>query len=63
MELVEVRELEGPNLFLLEPAIKIEVHTDNRIASPLQPLPHPYAPTTDDAPDDVRDSRISFGKR
>ena len=51
MELVEVRELEGPNLFLLEPAIKIEVHTDNRLHRN-ETAAHPYAATTD-APADV----------
>lgn len=43
MELVEVRELEGPNLFLLEPAIKIEVHstqTDQPSSSGEHPFSH-----------------------
>lgn len=44
MQLVEIRELEGPNLFLLEPAIKIEVQLDSR-ARP-EAGPHPYSPTT-----------------
>jgi cyanophycin synthetase len=50
MELVEVRELEGPNLFLLEPAIKIEVHTSESFRT--SDSPHLYAATTD-APADV----------
>ena len=51
MELVEIRELEGPNLFLLEPAIKIEVHTD----TPFRhngPSEHLYSPTSE-APENV----------
>jgi cyanophycin synthetase len=49
MELVEVRELEGPNLFLLEPAIKIEVHVESGRHSQQS---HPYAPSSE-APSDV----------
>ncbi len=46
MELVEIRELEGPNLFLLEPAIKIEVHTDVHCQRGL-PAEQLYSPTND----------------
>lgn len=46
MELVEIRELEGPNLFLLEPAIKIEVHTDAR-GSGREMTSHPFAASMD----------------
>ncbi len=53
MELVEIRELEGPNLFLLEPAIKIEVHTDAGNGGAV-PAGHPFAATSD-APADVQD--------
>jgi len=52
MELVEIRELEGPNLFLLEPAIKVEVHTDAG-ASGATLAAHPFA-ATNDAPPDVQ---------
>ncbi len=52
MELVEIRELEGPNLFLLEPAVKIEIQTDSR-GPRSGALPHPFAPSTD-APADVQ---------
>lgn len=51
MELVEVRELEGPNLFLLEPAIKIEVRSEHHWHGS-SPLLHPYAATSE-APEDV----------
>ena len=51
MELVEIRELEGPNLFLLEPAIKIEIHIGTH-QHPGSAPPHVYAPTND-APDEV----------
>jgi cyanophycin synthetase len=51
MDLVEVRELEGPNLFLLEPAIKIEVHS-TVLHQTRATLPHPYAPSNN-VPDDV----------
>jgi cyanophycin synthetase len=51
MELVEVRELEGPNLFLLEPAIKIEVRS-TPIAADGEAATHPFAPSNA-APDDV----------
>lgn len=42
MELVEIRELEGPNLFLLEPAVKIEVHVPDYHGTPEGP--HPFSP-------------------
>lgn len=51
MDLVEVRELEGPNLFLLEPAIKIEVHS-TALRQTSETLPHPFAPSSN-VPDDV----------
>jgi cyanophycin synthetase len=51
MNLVEIRELEGPNLFLLEPAIKVEVHsTAFHHTSGTQP--HLYAPSNN-VPDEV----------
>ncbi|MCA9858527.1 MAG: hypothetical protein KC438_02350 [Thermomicrobiales bacterium] len=52
MELVEVRELEGPNLFLLEPSIKIEVRSTG-VVPPAALGPHPFAPSND-VPDEVR---------
>ncbi len=42
MNLVEVRELEGPNLFLLQPAIKIEVQS-TALRQTLETEPHLYA--------------------
>ena len=51
MDLVEVRELEGPNLFLLEPAFKIEVHSTALRQTP-ETAPHPFAPSNN-VPDDV----------
>lgn len=51
MELVEVRELEGPNLFLLEPAIKIEVHSDVQIRVS-DTADHPFSPSNE-APAEV----------
>lgn len=56
MELVEIRELEGPNLFLLEPAIKVEVHTD-ALATGAAVAPHPFAATSG-APTDVEEVAI-----
>ncbi len=51
MNLVEIRELEGPNLFLLEPAIKIEVHSGAARRLP-ERQPHPFAPSNQ-VPEDV----------
>jgi len=51
MDLVEVRELEGPNLFILEPAIKIEVHS-TAVRQTVETAPHPYAPSNN-VPDEV----------
>lgn len=51
MDLVEVRELEGPNLFILEPAVKIEVHSTT-LRQTDETAPHPYA-ASNNVPDDV----------
>lgn len=53
MQLVEIRELEGPNLFLLEPSIKIEVHTESVHCTKVKP-DHLYQ-STNDAPEDILD--------
>lgn len=51
MDLVEVRELEGPNLFLLEPAVKIEVRSTIRRQTRDNAL-HPFA-ASNNVPDEV----------
>lgn len=51
MDLVEVRELEGPNLFLLEPAIKIEVRSTRLHQTP-ETQSHLYA-ASNYVPDEV----------
>ncbi len=53
MNLVEVRELEGPNLFLLQPAIKIEVQSTT-LRQTLETEPHLYASSNTVPADIVR---------
>jgi cyanophycin synthetase len=53
MRLVEIRDLDGPNIFLLEPAIKVEFQVDERDLTPdavagLAARMEPLAPSDDE---------------
>jgi len=65
MRLVEIRDLDGPNLFLLRPAIKIELRAEaadlGDAALSLAVRLEPLGVSDDEEPDEERETRPSAG--